>query len=245
MDLITSPSNNLIKKACSLQEKKYRDSSGLFLIEGVRNVRDSVGKVEIENIILSQSAYSKYANEFSDVTLVKDNVFEKISTTSNSQGVSAIAKQKKEQAGKSQYCLFLDRIRDPGNLGTILRTAVACGFEDVYCFSCVDKYNPKVVRSAMSAILKLNVLDCNQDVLSQLGAYGYEILCADMDGESIFERDFTGKKVCLIIGNEANGVDEKIKRQSNLVVSLPMQNIESLNAGVCASVMMYQIKYKK
>jgi TrmH family RNA methyltransferase len=97
----------------------------------------------------------------------------------------------------------------------------------------------------MSAITKLNVIECNEDVLSQLGAYGYEILCADMDGENIFNCSFEGKKVCLIIGNEANGVSNTILGKSTKIVSLPMQNIESLNAGVCASVMMYQIKYNK
>ncbi len=243
MDFITSLNNNLIKKASSLQEKKFRESSGLFLIEGYRNVRDSIGRIEIENVILSKSAFDKFGDEFIDCVVASDNVFEKISTTFNSQGVVAIAKQKEHVAKNSQYCLFLDRIRDPGNLGTILRTAVACGFEDVYCFSCVDVYNPKVVRSAMSAMTKLNVLECDEVILSHLDVYGYEILCADMDGDSIFNYTFKDKKVCLIIGNEANGVSDTVKAKSTITVSLPMQDIESLNAGVCASVMMYQIKY--
>lgn len=245
MNLITSPSNNLIKKASSLQEKKFRESTGLFLVEGYRNVKDSIDKIEIECVLLSESAYEKFGNDFDGCVVVKDNIFEKISTTSNSQGVVAIAKQKVSKTGQAQYCLFLDRIRDPGNLGTILRTAVACGFEDVYCFSCVDLYNPKVVRSAMSAIVKLNITECRNDVLSQLDAYGYEILCADMDGVNIFDCKFDKKKVCLIIGNEANGVSDEVKHLSHVTVSLPMQNIESLNAAVCASVMMYQIKYNK
>lgn len=245
MELITSVSNNLIKKASSLSEKKFRDSTGLFLIEGYRNVKDSVGRIKIESIILSQSAFEKFGYEFENCTVAKDNVFEKITTTSNSQGVVAIAQQKEQKPQFSSYCLFLDRIRDPGNLGTILRTAVACGFYDVYCFSCVDKYNPKVVRSAMSAMSKLNVIDCEEDVLTDLDAYGYKILCADMDGVDIFEQSNLGDKVCLIIGNEANGVSDSVKEKSHLTVSLPMQDIESLNAGVCASVMMYQIKYKK
>jgi TrmH family RNA methyltransferase len=245
MDLITSLSNNLIKKASSLQDKKKRDETGLFLVEGYRNVKDCLSFLEIENVILSQTAYEKFANEFDNFVVATDKVFEKISTTSSSQGVVAIAKIKKQTPKMSDYCLFLDRIRDPGNLGTILRTAVACGFSDVYCFSCVDLYNPKVVRSSMSAIAKLNVVEAQESVLLQLGANGYEILCADMDGKNIFDCDFSGKKVCLIIGNEANGVSESVLQKSTKIISLPMQNIESLNAGVCASVMMYQIKYNK
>ncbi|MBE5731527.1 MAG: RNA methyltransferase [Clostridiales bacterium] len=245
MDLITSQANNLIKKASSLQEKKFRENTGLFLIEGLRNVKDSIGKIDIDCILLSESASKKYVGEFENFYVVKDSVFEKISTTSNSQGVVAIAKQPEHKPHNSQYCLFLDRIRDPGNLGTILRTAVACGFDDVYCFSCVDVYNPKVVRSAMSAITKLNIIDCEEDILYDLDAYGYEILCADMDGDNIFEKNFSDKKACLIIGNEANGVSDYVREKSHVIISLPMQGIESLNAGVCASVMMYQIKYNK
>ena len=94
MELITSVSNNLIKKASSLSEKKFRDSTGLFLIEGYRNVKDSVGRIEIVSIILSQSAYEKFGVEFENYVVAKDNVFEKITTTSNSQGVVAIAKQR-------------------------------------------------------------------------------------------------------------------------------------------------------
>ncbi len=245
MDLITSLSNNLIKKASSLQEKKFRDNNGLFLIEGYRNVKDCIGLVTIENILLSQSATKKYGEDFVEYTIVADNVFEKISSTSNSQGVVAIAKITAKKPSFSDYCLFLDRIRDPGNLGTILRTAVACGFSDVYCYSCVDLYNPKVVRSSMSAITKLNVIETDEDVLSRLCANGYEILCADMDGEDLFKIEIESKKICLIIGNEANGVSDSVRSKSTKTVSLPMQNIESLNAGVCASVMMYQIKYNK
>ena len=245
MEIITSLSNNLIKKASSLQYKKYRDEMGLFLIEGYRNVKDCINLMQIENVILSQSAYEKFGEEFANCVVVQNKVFEKIATTSSSQGVVAIAKIIEQKPSNSEYCLFLDRIRDPGNLGTILRTAVACGFNDVYCFSCVDLYNPKVVRSSMSAILKLNVIETNEDVLSQLNEYGYEILCADMDGENIFDCSFLDKKVCLIIGNEANGVSDTVLSKSTKTISLPMQNIESLNAGVCASVMMYQIKYNK
>lgn len=245
MDLITSLNNNLIKKASSLQDKKFRQSSGLFLIEGYRNVKDSVGKIEIECVILSENAFDKFGSEFDGCVVVKDNVFEKISTTSNSQGVVAIAKQRSQNSSYGKYCLFLDRIRDPGNLGTILRTAVACGFDDVYCNSCVDVYNPKVVRSSMSAITKLNVIECDENILTRLSAYDYKIMCADMDGRNIFEYKEEFDKVCLIIGNEANGVSDTVKLKSHVTVSLPMQNIESLNAGVCASVMMYQIKYNK
>ena len=141
--------------------------------------------------------------------------------------------------------LFLDRVRDPGNMGTIIRTALAVGFNDIYCRDCVDVYNPKVVRSAMSAVSRVNTYEVDEQFLSSLKENGYTVLCADMQGESIFEYNITSEKLCLVLGNEANGVDDSVLLQSDTVISLPMQEAESLNVGVCASVMMYQLRYAK
>ena len=139
----------------------------------------------------------------------------------------------------------MDRVRDPGNMGTIIRTALAVGFKDIYCRDCVDFYNPKVVRSAMSAVSRVNAFEVDEQILSRLKSYGYTVLCADMDGDSIFEYNIKSDKVCLVLGNEANGVDDEVLALSDTVVSLPMQEAESLNVGVCASVMMYQLRYAK
>ncbi len=242
--MITSADNKWVKYAASLAEKKFRDESGCFLIEGVRNVTDSLGYLTIEKVLVSEAFASKNSLNYEAET-VSNRVFDKISSTQNSQGIVAIARKKEVFSTKSERCLFLDRVRDPGNLGTILRTASACGFGTVYCYSCVDVYNPKVVRSAMSAVCKLDVIDCQENVLGELKADSYCILCADMDGKSVFDSEKPNGKICLVLGNEANGVSGTVKQMSDEIVSLPMDGIESLNVGVCAAVMMYRYRYAK
>ncbi len=242
--MITSQQNSLIKRAVKLTEKKYRDQSGEFLIEGYRNVKDCSGEIEIVKVLVSASACEKFAGEF-ECEVVEDKVFARLSDTANSQGVVAIAKKKTPDQTYSDKCLFLDAVRDPGNFGTILRSAAACGFTTVFCRRCVDEYNPKVVRSSMSAIAKVNVLNCDYSVFSALKERGYTVFCADMDGNDVFGREVFPVKACLIVGNEANGVSEDAKKAADEIISLPMENMESLNVAVAATVLMYQIKFKK
>lgn len=243
--MITSNDNNLIKKITKLSNKKYRDEYGAFIIEGYRSVKDSLSLLKVETVVLSESAQLKYENEFNDYEVVTDKVFSKISETENSQGVLAVVQKKQPLPINSDYCLFLDRVRDPGNFGTILRTAVACGFNTVYCNDCVDTYNPKVVRSSMSAIAKLNIINANESVLDELKNKGYLIVCADMNGIDLFKTSINDKKICLIAGNEANGVSDLVISKTDKIISLPMENIESLNVSIATAVIMYQLKYNK
>ena len=244
--MITSTDNNLIKKVIKLADKKYRDEFDSFIIEGYRAVKDSIGKIEIETILLSESASKKYLDQFK-CEIVSDKVFNKIASTEQTQGVLCIAKRKKKSDSIYDYCLFLDGVRDPGNVGTILRTAMACGFNTVITNNCVDIYNPKVVRSSMSAIAKLNIIDSDERVLDSLKSNNYSILCADMGGVSIFEFEKNlHDKVCLIVGNEANGVSESVQNKADYIISLPMQEgMESLNVAVATAVCMYELKYNK
>ncbi len=242
--IITSLENSIVKSIGKLKDKKYRDESGKYLIEGYRSVKDSLPYLEEYSLILSESAVEKFGNEFEKFTVVSDIIIKKISDTPQTQGVLCIAK-KPYNAPKflHTYALFLDRIRDPGNMGTIIRTALATGFTDIYCCDCVDVYNPKVVRSAMSAVSRVKIFDVDELFVDKLKTNGYKLVCADMDGESIFTSDFSNQKIALVIGNEANGVSDYLREISDKIISLPMEETESLNAGVCASIMMYQIKY--
>ena len=246
--MITSTDNNLIKKVAKLADKKYRDEYDCFVVEGYRSVKDSLSKLEVEKILLSESAYKKYAGEF-DCEVVSDKVFAKIASTESSQGVICVAKRKPTAQNFGELCLFLDEVRDPGNLGTILRTAAACGFNTVITKNCVDVYNPKVVRSSMSAISVLDFMEEGSRILEVLSGKGYSVLCADMDGESVFSDNFRAqskKKVCLVVGNEANGVTDEVRSKATHIISLPMENgMESLNVAIAAAICMYQIKYDK
>ena len=244
--LITSKDNLQIKEAAALKDKKARLDQSRYLIEGYRCVKDSLRYLNNPTIFMSETAYSRYAGEFDGFKLLvcADKVFSKITDTDNSQGVVCVADiTKKSPDYENRYALFLDRVRDPGNLGTIIRTALAVGFNDIYCYDCVDAYNPKVVRSAMSAISRVNLFDSGLDELYALKQNGYKVFCADMNGKSVFSEKVKSDKICLVIGNEANGVLDEITEISDEIVSLPMNGVESLNAAVSASVLMYQIVF--
>mgnify|MGYP000000283010 CR=1 FL=1 len=244
--LITSPDNSTVKMFAGLKNKKLRMELGRYLIEGYRAVKDSLRFIADPMIMFSQSAYEKYASEFEGVRfcICDDNVFCKLSDTENSQGIICSANIPHNNPDfVSRYALLLDRIRDPGNMGTIIRTALAAGFSDIYCLNCVDAYNPKVVRSAMSAISRVNIFDIDIGGAEEIKSAGYIILAADMSGENVFSSDITGRKLCLAIGNEANGLSEGVITMSDKVLCLPMCAGESLNAGVSAAVLMYELAF--
>ena len=244
--VIMSIDNPKLKSIRSLKEKKYRDEYGKYVIEGYRVVKDSLPYLTGVELVVSESAYEKYRSEFSghDFIIVSDNIFVKLCDTENTQGIICVADKKTNVPDyKSRFVLFLDRIRDPGNMGTIIRTALATGFTDIYCYDCVDFYNPKVVRSAMSALSRVNIFKSEGNVLVELKDNGYMLFAADMGGDNVFESVKTFEKACLCIGNEANGLSENVITISDEVLCLPMLSGESLNAGVSASVLMYQLAF--
>ncbi|MBR2988329.1 MAG: RNA methyltransferase [Clostridia bacterium] len=247
--IITSQDNNTVKSIVKLKDKKYREQSGKYYIEGYRCVKYSLPFAINPTLIIHEDMASIFGNEFSSYPqmICADGVFRKLADTENSQGIVCVADKKVPVKNRdAKYALFLDRVRDPGNLGTILRTALAVGFNDIYLYDCVDAYNPKVVRSAMSAVTRVNTFIVDISEIECLKSNGYTVLCADMDGESVFNRKNTvNEKICLVIGNEANGVLDEVKNASNEAISLPMEQAESLNAGVCSAVMMYALKFNK
>lgn len=243
---ITSTDNNRIKEICRLRERKGRKALKKYITEGYRNVKDSLPYLIGAEIYVSQSTYEKYCAEFDVYAICADNVFAKIADTENSQGVLCVSDIPADKFDDGKDCVYLDGIADPGNLGTILRSCLATGFDNVVLAGGVDCYNPKVVRSAMSAVCKLNICSISEEnSLEKLKEKGFVVICADMSGKNLFDCRFGDAKKCLIIGSEANGVSDMALREADVTVSLPMGRIESLNAAVCASVMMYELKYNK
>ncbi len=242
---ITSTDNKRIKDVCRLRERRWRSDCKKYITEGYRNVKDSLPYLTGAEIYVSQSSFEKYSKEFDIDVICADNVFAKISETENSQGILCVSDIPQDKFDDEKDCVYLDGVSDPGNAGTILRTCLATGFDNVIFADGVDCYNPKVVRSAMSAVCKLNISSGKADMLFELKKKGYKLICADMSGKNLFDCDFGDCKKCLIIGSEARGVGKDILLNSDEVVSLPMNEIESLNAAVCASVMMYELKYNK
>lgn len=243
MEVIKSADNRTVKHISKLKDKKYRDEYDEFFAEGYKNVLDTVfARPElVKSILLSESAYSEFGEKFCDFNkmVIADNVFDKITDTKTCQGVLCVMQRPKSVLPNADCCILLDRVRDPGNVGTILRTAVACGY-DVVANNCADIYSPKVIRSAMSAAVKCNVgIDISVDDIKSMG---YTLIVADMHGDNVFKAEHSGK-YCIVVGNEAEGVSEDIKAKADKLLALPQSNMESLNAAVAAAVMMFVLKF--
>lgn len=249
-EIITSLDNPMVKEARSLLQKKFRRFHGKFLVDGEKLVHEVVcGAAEIDKIFVDSKRLSEfgYILEKFDGKVVPttSKVIESISESVTPQGILAEVFMKPTlefTISKDEPILVLDRIQDPGNLGTIIRTAAATGFNKIALIDSVDPYLPKVVRSSSGGIFYCDLFRMTEDeVLSALSRHGVQVLVADMDGENIFKTSMTFDNFALVIGNEGQGVSDNFKLAGK-AISLPMkEQMESLNAGVSASVLMYML----
>lgn len=236
--IITSRSNPLIKKFAALSDKKFRRQYGEYLVEGTKPVRECIqAGGEVVNIIAS----SRNAQEFPQAVVVSDDLFKSVSSEKTPQGVIAAVKLPDMPLRPPRGpCLLLDRLQDPGNVGTIIRTANAAGFEDVYLADCVDPFSPKAVRASMSGIFFVNAFCGGLDELLK-ALKDVPLVTADMSGENVFSF-VPPAKFCLCIGNEGGGVSSVVRSLSSYTVSIPMRkSCESLNAAISAAVAMYAL----
>lgn len=251
MEIIRSTQNAFIKRCAALKQKKNREEAGVYLVEGERLVGDTIAVTPAAGVVvlLSESYYTAKPDAFRDYERVvaADHVFIKATDTVNTQGIAALVPIPKPTATYDEpLCLYLDGVRDPGNVGAILRTACAAGFNAVYLRNCSDAFNPKAVRSAMSATARLKIIDADACELDNLAAHGYTLLCGDIAGENLFSAEFSGEKYCLLIGGEADGFSAEVKARALRRLTVPMAGgIESLNAAVSAGILMYQIAEKR
>ena len=224
-----------------MTDKKTRKETGQFVIEGVRLVKEALAsdRCEVQFILLSQDSGADIEGE-----RVKESVFKTIADTVSSQGVVAVCRL--NQSGKSGYdsnCLILDRIRDPGNMGAIIRTAAAAGYGKLYCIDCVDFLEPKAIRASMGGALYTDIVRADYEIVDILKNNGVVIIAADTGGNNVFEAELESEVIkCICIGSEADGLDKGILDKADRVVSIPMKHIESLNAAVSAGILMYKLR---
>ena len=249
MEVISSLENPQIKKLKSLNEKKFRKFYGEYVVEGEKCVREALfSGAKLTKLFVSESRQEEYADIIKQcpekTTILADKLFGKIADTVNPQGILAQIEMRPSEdfviSGKP--FLVLDRIADPGNLGTIIRSAVATGFNDIVLIDTVEPYNPKTVRASSSGIFFANFYPLEtSDLIKKCKESGTEILVADMAGKNVFKLNKPTSDYCLVICNEANGASKEILDGADKIISLPMRpEMESLNAGVCASVLMYE-----
>ena len=237
--VITSKSNPIIKDIVKLNDKKYRREAGLYLVEGIKPVNECIAAgCKVEKVICTEKLSANYANSI----VVSDDVFGSISSEKTPQGVISVVKiPNLSLKSPKNSCILLDRLQDPGNLGTIIRTANAAGYKEIYLINCTDPYSPKAVRASMSGIFFTEVYQgSEEEILNTLR--DVPMISADMHGENIFGFQ-PPERFCLCIGNEGSGISDVIKNNSGYTVKIPMtENCESLNAAVSAGIAMYVLK---
>lgn len=249
--MIKDITNNIRKEVLGLHNKKNRDDKRLFFIEGLRFIKEAlVNKVEIKYIIISDKLINSIdinlLGEIPTIYLATDKIIKELSDTSSPQGIIAVLpylslKPKK----KFDKILILDALRDPGNMGTIIRTADATNIDGIIMSKdCVDIYNPKVLRSTMGSIFRVYISRVENlvDTIIKLKCEGMDVLAAHLGASrNYFDIDFR-KNVAVVIGNEANGISDEVSKVCSDLIKIPMiGEIESLNAGVSASIILYEI----
>lgn len=240
--IISSKTNPVIKKVSSLSDKKFRKLFGEFIVESVKAVDESLSSgMSVSEIICT----AEYADKYRDALVVTDELFERISTEKSPQGVLAVVKIPFRPLRAPQgKCLLLDRVRDPGNLGAVIRTANAAGYEDIYLVGCADAYSPKAIRASMGGVFYVNVYEGGYEEVFR-ALEGTPLICADMSGEDVFKFR-APERFCLCIGNEGSGVSDTVSAKSDYTVKIPMRDTcESLNAAVSAAIAMYALKNNK
>lgn len=231
--------NDKVKRWQKLKQKKYRDIEKLFLIEDEHLVEIALNLDIVKEIITTTDKIFNVETYY-----VNDKIMKLLSEQQSSAKIIAVCHTLSEKDIKGNI-IILDNLQDPGNLGTIIRSAVAFNFDTIVLGNtCVDLYNPKVIRASEGMIFNINVLRRNLlefiDTLNE----DYTLATTDVnDGADI--RNIEYKKIALIIGNEGNGVSEEIASKCPNKVNIKMNcNCESLNAGVCASILMYEVNHE-
>ncbi len=252
--MITSTSNPQIKRLLQLQKKaKARDEENVFIVEGLRMFAE-VPKNRVEKVYISESLYNRKKLDLNlqdfPLEILSDQVFGHVSDTKTPQGILCVVKREKYdleellQVEKPHF-IVLDNLQDPGNMGTIVRTAEAAGVDAVFMSQdCVDIYNPKTIRSTMGSIYRMPFIYI-EDIPNLLDIFrknGVKSYAAHLNGEKFYDQEDYSSGTAVLIGNEGNGLRDEVTEKADILVKIPMHGkVESLNAAIAASVLMFEV----
>lgn len=252
--MITSNSNAQVKRLLQLQKKsKARDEEKVFLVEGLRMFSE-VPAERVQKVYISESLYNKKKQELHlekfSVEILSDSVFQYVSDTKTPQGILCIVEQKKYDIEEllnieNPHFMVLDNLQDPGNLGTIVRTAEGAGVDAIFLSKgSVDIYNPKTIRSTMGSIYRMPVIYVD-DLLELLNIFkqrGIKSYAAHLEGKKSYDKEDYQSGTAILIGNEGNGLRDEVAENADVWVQIPMQGkVESLNAAIAASILMFEV----
>lgn len=257
--VLESLQNEQVKFVVSLQRRKVREEAQQYVIEGWRFVEEAVRR----NAPIKKVYVSLRRDQFEWESLLEglqernipfeeadDRVLRKMSATEEPQGILAVVHQRKYtwsdvHIDKGSVLLVLDGIQDPGNLGTILRTALAAGVRQV-CLTTgtVDMYNPKVLRSTMGTLFSLVLLSglSPDEVMVFCQEQGLSVLMGDTEGQPLYRTDLSKGPIALVVGNEGNGPSLSFRKADVQRVTIPMaQEVESLNVAMATGILLYEM----
>lgn len=245
--MITSIKNEKIKAWKKLHQRKYRTASGTFLIEGSHLIEEALSSSwEMKEIIVSEEVAVPDAAKHIPVTPVTRLVFKELSFTASPQGIMAVVQIKEEAINyEGKVIALLDAIQDPGNLGTIIRTADAAGVDGLILGKgCVDLFNDKVIRSTQGSVFHLPVVqgDLKEETMV-LKQAGFQLWATALERAKNYQTRSIPEKTAIIFGNEGAGVSESLLDQADERVTIPiLGQAESLNVSVAAGILLYYLK---
>jgi len=270
MLLITSKQNPKIKGVCALAEKREREAAGLFRFDGIKLLIEALDKgIEIDSVYIRESSLDQIRDRLGEklslidgekTVLVSDAVFDKMSLEKAPEGVITVAKyvdkirkitkiENVELPKVGESVFLAESLQDPGNLGTLIRSAAALGIDRVVISSdCADVYNPKTIRAAMGGLFYISVDRVERDTFSEyigaLRATGRRVFAAALDDKAkTLDKLALRAGDCFVIGNEGHGLSTKTIDACDASVIIPMRDeVESLNAAAAAVILMWEMK---
>ncbi len=252
--MISSTSNPQVKRLSQLQKKgKARNEEKVFIVEGLRMFVE-VPEERVEKVYVSESFYNKKKQDLNlqnlPYEILSDSVFQHVSDTKTPQGVLCVVKQRSYDVNEllnveNPLFMVLDNLQDPGNLGTIVRTAEGAGVDAVFLSKeSVDIFNPKTIRSTMGSIYRMPVVYV-EDLLELLDVFrekGIKSYAAHLEGKKSYDQECYKTGSAILIGNEGNGLRDEVSNKADIWVQIPMKGqVESLNAAIAASVLMFEV----
>lgn len=242
--MITSKDNDLIKYCKQIKDKKYSKENNECLVETYKIVSELLSKNLIKEILVTPNKSNLFDSSKIKINVISDNIARFLSDAINNDGVFGVAYIPKYQNKISKKSIILDGLQDPSNIGAIIRSARAFGFDRIFAVDTVYPYTFKCIRSSMSYIFDIDYKSITiSELIDIKKTQNIKFICADMHGENLDNVNFPSENFAIIIGNEGHGVSKELKNLADYTLSIPMQNnVESLNASVSASILMYTLK---
>ncbi len=246
LEHITSLKNPKVTTWKSLKDRKGRRETGCFLVEGRKMVEEAIASAfPVEAILVDADRQGEFTLPAGiQAYSIPGHVLAAVCDTKTPQGIAAIVRIAEVELRGSRL-VAMDGVQDPGNVGTIIRTADAAGFDGVILSSqCADVFSPKVLRATMGSVFRMGirVTDDLPGLLTRMVQEGASVLSSQLDGEPFYQRSPLNERFVLVIGSEGNGVTDEVKAIATHKVKLPMRGgAESLNAAVAAGIMMYEL----